>query len=130
MKGFFIILFPFSPTRAKQEYKILIRQSLIRLVLKIINRRIETFHCIFSRGHCSLRASAANTPTATTPVDVSTAGDETSMERNPENGRRRDFGRRRQNRQSRFQHTDRPRPSSPELFSKDLCSVLFIRKYL
>ena len=37
---------------------------------------------------------------------------------NPENGRRRDFGRRRRHRQSGFQHTDRPRPSSPELFNK------------
>ena len=48
-----------------------------------------------------------------------TAGDETSRGRNPENGRCRDFGRRRQHRQSGFQHTDRPRPSSPELFNKD-----------
>ena len=47
-----------------------------------------------------------------------TAGDETSRGRNPENGRRRDFGRRRR-RQSGFQHTDRPRPSSPEFFNKD-----------
>ena len=45
-------------------------------------------------------------------------GDETSRGRNPENGRRRDFGRRR-HRQSEFQHTDRPRPSSPQLFNKD-----------
>ena len=35
-----------------------------------------------------------------------TAGDETSRGRNPENGRRRDFGRRRRHRQSGFQHTD------------------------
>ena len=48
-----------------------------------------------------------------------TAGDETtSRERNPENGRSRDFGRR-AHRQSGFQHTERPRPSSPELFNKD-----------
>ena len=47
-----------------------------------------------------------------------TAGDETSRGRNPENGRRWDFGRR-WHRQSGFQHTDRPRPSSPELFNKD-----------
>ena len=47
-----------------------------------------------------------------------TAGDETSRGRNPENGRRRDFGRRR-HRQSGFQHTDRLRPSRPELFNKD-----------
>ena len=47
-----------------------------------------------------------------------TAGDETSRGWNPENGRRRDFGRRR-HRQSGFQHTDRPRPSSPVLFNKD-----------
>ena len=47
-----------------------------------------------------------------------TAGDETSRGRNPENGRRRDFGRRR-HRQSGFQHTDRPRPSNPEMFNKD-----------
>ena len=46
-----------------------------------------------------------------------TDGDETSRGRNPENGRRRDFGRRRR-RQSGFQHTDRPRPSSPELLNK------------
>ena len=43
-------------------------------------------------------------------------GDETSRGRNPEHGRRRDFGRRR-HRQSGFQHTDRPRPSSPELLN-------------
>ena len=49
-----------------------------------------------------------------------TGGDETSRGRNPENGRRRDFGRRRRHRQSGFQHTDRPRPSSPEFFNKDL----------
>ena len=49
----------------------------------------------------------------------STARDETSRGRNPENGRRRDFGRSRRHRQSGFQHTDRPRPSSPELFNKD-----------
>ena len=48
-----------------------------------------------------------------------TAGDETLRGRNPENGRCWDFGRRRQHRQSGFQHTDRPRPSSPELFNKD-----------
>ena len=48
-----------------------------------------------------------------------TAGDETSRGRNPENGRSRDLGRRRRHRQSGFQHTDRPRPSSPELFNKD-----------
>ena len=47
------------------------------------------------------------------------AGDETSRVRNPENGRRRDFGRRRRHRQSGFQHTDGPQPSSPELFNKD-----------
>ena len=47
-----------------------------------------------------------------------TDGDETSRGRNPENGRQRDFGRRR-HRQSGFQHTDRPRPSSPELLNKD-----------
>ena len=64
--------------------------------------------------------TAANTPTATTPDDKMspTDGDETSRGRNPENGRRRDFGRRR-HRQSGFQHTDRPRPSSPELLNKD-----------
>ena len=48
-----------------------------------------------------------------------TAGDETPRGRNPEIGRRRDFGRRRRHRQSGFQHTDRPRPSSPELLNKD-----------
>ena len=48
-----------------------------------------------------------------------TAGDETSRGRNPENGRRRDFGWRRRHWQSGFQHTDRPWPSSPELFNKD-----------
>ena len=48
-----------------------------------------------------------------------TAGRQTSRGRNPENGRRRDFGRRRRHRQSGFQHTDRPRPSSPGLFNKD-----------
>ena len=51
----------------------------------------------------SLRASAANTPTVTTT----------------ENVRHRNFGRRRRHRQSGFQHTDRSRPSSPELFNKD-----------
>ena len=39
--------------------------------------------------------------------------------RNPENGRSRDFGRR-QYRQSGFQHTDWPRPSSPD------CSIKII----
>ena len=53
-----------------------------------------------------------------------TAGDETSRGRNLENGRVRDFGRRRRHRQSGFQHTDRPRPSSPELFNKDLKQLL------
>ena len=48
-----------------------------------------------------------------------TAGDETSRGRNPENGRCWDFGRWRQHRQSGFQHTYRPWPSSPELFNKD-----------
>ena len=48
-----------------------------------------------------------------------TAGDETSRGTNPENGGLRDFVRRRRHRQSGFQHTDRPRPSSPELFNKD-----------
>ena len=48
-----------------------------------------------------------------------TAGDETSRGRTPENGRRRDFGRRRRHRQSGIQHTYRPQPSSPELFNKD-----------
>ena len=48
----------------------------------------------------------------------STAGDKTSRGRNPENGRRRDFGRR-QHQQSGFQYTDRPWSSSPELFNKD-----------
>ena len=48
-----------------------------------------------------------------------TAGDETSRERNPENGRLRDFERRQRHRQSGFQHKDRPGPSSPELFNKD-----------
>ena len=47
------------------------------------------------------------------------AGDETSRGRNPENGRCREFGRRRRHRQSGFQHTDRPRPSSSELFNTD-----------
>ena len=47
-----------------------------------------------------------------------TAWDETSRGRNPENGSRRDFGRRR-HRLSGFQHTYRPRPSSPEMFNKD-----------
>ena len=46
-----------------------------------------------------------------------TAGEETSRGRNPENGRIRDFGKR--HRQPGFQHNDRPRTSSPELFNKD-----------
>ena len=46
-------------------------------------------------------------------------GNETSRGRNPENGWCRDFGRRRWHRQSGFQHTNRPQPSSPELFNKD-----------
>ena len=58
-----------------------------------------------------------------------TARDETSRGRNPENGRRRDFGRRRWHRESGFQHTDRPRPSSPELFNTFLyaeqCLLVF-----
>ena len=48
-----------------------------------------------------------------------TFGDEMLRGRNPENVRRRDFGRRRRYQQSGFQHTDRPRSSSPELFNKD-----------
>ena len=58
------------------------------------------------------------------------AGDETSRGRNPENGRRRDFGRRQQHRQSGVQHTDGPQPSSPELLNKDhgkCCSSFLIR---
>ena len=55
-----------------------------------------------------------------------TAGDETSRGRNPENGRRRDFGRRRRHRQSGFQHTDRSRPSSPELFNKDHGNIIVL----
>ena len=47
-----------------------------------------------------------------------TDGDETSRGRKPENGRRRDFGRRR-HRQSGFQYTYGPRPSSPELFNEN-----------
>ena len=54
-----------------------------------------------------------------------TAGDETSRGRIPENGRRRDFGRRQRHRQSEFQHTDRPRPYSPELFNKDHTNVSY-----
>ena len=52
-----------------------------------------------------------------------TAGDEMLRGRNPENGRRRDFGRRRRHRHSGFQHTDRPRPSSLELFNKHCCYI-------
>ena len=48
-----------------------------------------------------------------------TVRDETSRGRNPENGRCRDFVRRQRHSQSGFQHTDRPWPSSPELFNKD-----------
>ena len=47
-----------------------------------------------------------------------TTGDKTLRGRNPENGRCRDFGRR-QHWQTGFQHTYRPRPSSPEFFNKD-----------
>ena len=64
--------------------------------------------CVCCRG--SLRPLLRISPTAR---------DKMSRERNPENGRRRDFGRRRRHRQLGFQHTDRPRPSSPELFNKD-----------
>ena len=63
-------------------------------------------------------SSILRIPVATTPEDVSLSQGETSRGRNHENGRRREFGRRRQHRQSGFQHTDRPRPSSPELFNK------------
>ena len=66
-----------------------------------------------------LKASTANTPTAATPEDVSHSRGQTSRGRNPENGRHWDFERRQRHRQSGFQHTDRPRPSSPELFNKD-----------
>ena len=55
-----------------------------------------------------------------------TAGDETSKGRHPENGRRRSFGTRRRHRQSEFQHTDRPRPSSPELFNKNQIKLFAI----
>ena len=47
----------------------------------------------------------------------STAGDETSRGRNPENGRRRNFGKILY-RQSGFQYTYRPRPSSLDSFNK------------
>ena len=47
-----------------------------------------------------------------------TAGDETSRGRNPENGKCWDF-RRRGHRQSGFQYTYKPQPSSPELFNKN-----------
>ena len=47
-----------------------------------------------------------------------TDGDDTSRGRNPENGRRQDFGRRR-HQESRFQHTNRPRPFSPELLNEE-----------
>ena len=73
---------------------------------------------ILRRGRCRCvrcRGSLQRPLTKMSP----TAGDETSRVRNPENGRRRDFGRRRRHQQSWFQHTDRPRPSSPELFNKD-----------
>ena len=52
-----------------------------------------------------------------------TAGDETSRGKNPENGRCRGFGRR-WHRQSGFQYTYRPRPSSPELFNKNFLHVI------
>ena len=74
-------------------------------------RLCETSSGVFAVGVCE--------PLQRTLLKISpTAGDETSRGRNPENGRRRDFGRRR-HRQSGFQHTDRPRPSSTELFNKD-----------
>ena len=72
---------------------------------------------IFRSGRCSepLQRTHLQRPLLkVSPID----GNETSRGRNPENGRRRDFGRRR-HRQSGFQHTDRPRPSSPELLNKD-----------
>ena len=47
-----------------------------------------------------------------------TAGDGTSRGRNPENGRRWDFGRR-GHRQPGFKCTYRTGPSSPELFNKN-----------
>ena len=46
----------------------------------------------------------ANTPTATTPEDVSHSRGRNVEGRNPANGRRRDFVRRRRHRQSGFQH--------------------------
>ena len=51
-------------------------------------------------------------------------GDEISRGRNPENGRRRDFGRRGY-RQSGFQYTNEPQPFCPESFNKNLKFILF-----
>ena len=67
----------------------------------------------------SLRATAANTPTAITPEDVShrrwrdVEGKESWEWKTPE------LRKKTTSTVSGFQHTDRPRPSSPELLNKD-----------
>ena len=79
------------------------------LLLLLLHHRIFTY-VTWQAAHGRQRPLLKMSPTAR---------DETSRGRNPENGRRRDLGRRRRYRQSGFQHTDRPRPSSLELFNKD-----------
>ena len=84
---------------------------------------------IFRSGHCRcVHCSGSQFSARQRPLlKMSPTGlDETSRGRNPENGRCWDFGRRRRHRQSGFQHIDRPRPSSLELFNKDqyiYCSI-------
>ena len=84
-------------------------------------RLLETFSGVVPVG--MFAAEARRELWAHPSILHPTAEDETSRGRNPENGRHWDFGRRRRHRQSGFQHTDRPRPSSPELFNKQDCSV-------
>ena len=77
----------------------------------------DSFPLTFHRRLCETSSGVVAIGVIT--AEARRAGDKTSKGRNPENGRSRNFGRRQQHRQSGFQHTNRPRPSSPELFNKD-----------
>ena len=101
---------------------VLVENDLHRLHVRLKQTPSES-HLQNSTRHTSLlwgslRASAANTPTAITPEDVSHSLGRNFEGRNPENGRRRDFGRRGR-RQSGFLYIYGPRSSSPELCNEN-----------
>ena len=89
------------------------QQKLYFYLISLLRNDVSKSVYVNSR-HCLQRTHLQRPLLKMSPTD----GDEKSRGRNPENGRRRDFGRRR-HRLSGFQHTDRPRPSSPELLNKD-----------